>query len=108
MELPLFHIFCDYRGVSEELRAPVTQDVLEAFVAALAGAYLKSAIENFLAGVQALAPSPQCKVEFWWSKSANAAESSRQASTHILQEEKRDSLAPLPSWKRCTSSSEQA
>lgn len=49
--LLIFHAFCDFRHITESERAPVSHSVLEAFVAAIAGAYSKSAIENFLAGI---------------------------------------------------------
>lgn len=51
--LLIFHGFCNYWNILEQARAPVTVEVLEAFMAVLAGAYLKSAIENFLAGIKA-------------------------------------------------------
>lgn len=37
--LLLFHIFCNFWQVMEEMRAPVTHSILEAFMAATAGAY---------------------------------------------------------------------
>lgn len=51
--LLLFHVFCDFRNIPEEARAPVTHGLLEAFVAAAAGAYLRSSIKNFLAVIRA-------------------------------------------------------
>ncbi|KAI0631347.1 DNA breaking-rejoining enzyme [Trametes polyzona] len=44
-----YHVFCDMKGVSEEDRAPASEDLVLSFVAALAGSYSASAIENYLA-----------------------------------------------------------
>ncbi|KAI0072239.1 hypothetical protein K474DRAFT_1605519, partial [Panus rudis PR-1116 ss-1] len=51
--LLLFHEFCDRRQVPEHLRAPAHHSLLEAFVAAMAGAYAATTLGNALAGVRA-------------------------------------------------------
>ena len=48
-----FHVFCDKRGVEENLRAPVDPIVLKNFVATLAGVYSGAAVTNYIAAVRA-------------------------------------------------------
>lgn len=51
--LLVWTVFCDMRVIPEELRAPAPPDLLEAFVAVIAGAYSGSAITNFVSGIRA-------------------------------------------------------
>lgn len=48
-----FHVFCDQKGFSEELRAPVDELVLQSFIATLAGIYSATAITNYVSAVRA-------------------------------------------------------
>jgi hypothetical protein len=48
-----FHVFCDSKDITEVDRAPVTRQVLETFIAALAGSYSSSAICNYICGIRA-------------------------------------------------------
>ena len=48
-----FHVFCDRKGIAEDLRAPVDHLILESFVATLAGIYSATAITNYVAAVRA-------------------------------------------------------
>ena len=48
-----FHVFCDRKGISEDLRAPVDNLILKSFVATLAGIYSPTAITNYIAAVRA-------------------------------------------------------
>jgi hypothetical protein len=59
--LLLWHVWCDSRRISEELRAPTTTQLVLAFVADLAGSYSKSAIHNAVAGVHAWHDLHGCK-----------------------------------------------
>jgi hypothetical protein len=51
--LLLFHVFCDLHEIPEQKRAPISTDVLKAFIAATAGTYSKSAIDNHVCSVRA-------------------------------------------------------
>ncbi|PSR72209.1 hypothetical protein PHLCEN_2v11916 [Hermanssonia centrifuga] len=51
--LLVFHVFCDERGIPEKDRAPISDDVLQLFLATLAGSYAKSSIVNYYAGIRA-------------------------------------------------------
>jgi hypothetical protein len=48
-----FHVFCDSKSVSESDQAPVSRQVLENFIATLAGSYSSSAINNYVCGIRA-------------------------------------------------------
>ena len=48
-----FHVFCDRRGIAENLRAPVDDLILKTFVATLAGIYSATAISNYISAVKA-------------------------------------------------------
>ena len=48
-----FHVFCDQKGIPEDLRAPVDGLILQSFVATLAGIYCTSSISNYVAAVRA-------------------------------------------------------
>ncbi|KAI0633722.1 DNA breaking-rejoining enzyme, partial [Trametes polyzona] len=45
-----YHVFCDMKDVPEVDRAPASERLVLSFIAALAGSYSASAIENYLAG----------------------------------------------------------
>jgi hypothetical protein len=47
-----FHLFCDHKGISEEHRAPVEQNVLASFISTLIGIYGGSTIKNYVYGVR--------------------------------------------------------
>ena len=51
--LLMWHCFCDKKGVPEQQRAPVSQDLLSAFVSHLAAVYSGKTISNYLSGVRA-------------------------------------------------------
>lgn len=51
--LLVFHVWCDKRDVDDDLRCPASSQLIEAFIASCAGSYSRSAIENYIAGVQA-------------------------------------------------------
>ena len=51
--LLMWHCFCDEKGILEEVRAPVTQDLVSVFVAHLAAAYSGRTISGYLNGVRA-------------------------------------------------------
>lgn len=48
-----FHVMCDARNVSEEQRAPVSNVLIAAFIASLAGSYSASTIRNYVYGIRA-------------------------------------------------------
>ena len=48
-----FHVFCDRKGIAEDLRAPVDTLILQSFIATLAGIYSAAAITNYVAAVKA-------------------------------------------------------
>jgi hypothetical protein len=48
-----FHVYCDHKEISEEMRAPVDSLVMKGFVATLAGIYSAAAITNYVAAVRA-------------------------------------------------------
>ncbi|EAU90846.1 hypothetical protein CC1G_11800 [Coprinopsis cinerea okayama7 len=48
-----FHVFCDKRKVPEEKRAPVSNNVLAAFIATMAGAYSGKTLRNYVHGIRA-------------------------------------------------------
>jgi hypothetical protein len=45
-------VFCDLRNIAEDLRAPASPALIEAFIASLAGRYSASTIGNYIAGVR--------------------------------------------------------
>ena len=49
----VYHVFCDTKGISEDLRAPTSQHIITAFVANLAGSYSGSTVSNYVHGVRA-------------------------------------------------------
>ncbi|KAI0634502.1 DNA breaking-rejoining enzyme [Trametes polyzona] len=49
-----YHVFCDMKGIPEADRAPASEDLVLSFIAALAGSYSASAIENYIAGLKAV------------------------------------------------------
>src|SRR5271170_8095276 len=51
--LLVYHVYCDKKGISEELRAPTSQDIITSLVASLAGSYSGSTIANYVYGVRA-------------------------------------------------------
>ncbi|EIW56507.1 uncharacterized protein TRAVEDRAFT_49334 [Trametes versicolor FP-101664 SS1] len=51
--LLIYHIFCDIRQIPEDQRAPTSEIMVLAFVVALAGSYVRSAIINYVNGVRA-------------------------------------------------------
>ncbi|KAJ3834406.1 hypothetical protein F5878DRAFT_544885 [Lentinula raphanica] len=48
-----FHVFCDSRGVEESQRAPCSVDLLQSWIATMAGNYAGTSIKNYLHGVRA-------------------------------------------------------
>jgi hypothetical protein len=51
--LLIYHLFCDSINLPEEQRAPASTGTIQAFLASVAGAYSKSAINNYLSGIRA-------------------------------------------------------
>ncbi|KAJ7772280.1 hypothetical protein B0H16DRAFT_1235027, partial [Mycena metata] len=51
--LLLYHCFCDSRNVPEPARAPASQELLAAFLAAAVGSYAGKTLENYLSAVRA-------------------------------------------------------
>ncbi|KAJ7219526.1 hypothetical protein GGX14DRAFT_533259 [Mycena pura] len=51
--LLIYHCFCDSRNIAEIHRAPASQDLLAAFLAAAAGNYAGKTLEGYLSGVRA-------------------------------------------------------
>ena len=49
----VYHVYCDVRGISEDLRAPTTQQIITSFITSLAGSYSGAAIHNYIHGIQA-------------------------------------------------------
>ena len=49
----VYHVYCDMKGVSEELRAPASQSNITAFIVSLAGSYSGSTISNYIHGIRA-------------------------------------------------------
>ena len=49
----VYHVYCDMRGVPEELRAPASQSNLTSFIVSLAGSYSGSTISNYIYGIRA-------------------------------------------------------
>ncbi|XP_006461016.1 hypothetical protein AGABI2DRAFT_150815 [Agaricus bisporus var. bisporus H97] len=48
-----YHVFCDSEHIAEEDRAPITRQVLDAFIATLAGSLSGGTINNYICGVRA-------------------------------------------------------
>ncbi|KAJ3831888.1 hypothetical protein F5878DRAFT_654755 [Lentinula raphanica] len=48
-----FHVFCDSRGIEESQRAPCSVDLLQSWIATMAGNYAGTSIKNYLHGVRA-------------------------------------------------------
>ena len=48
-----FHVFCDRKGIAEDLRVPVDTLILQSFITTLAGIYSAAAITNYVAAVKA-------------------------------------------------------
>jgi hypothetical protein len=51
--LLVYHVYCDKKGIPEELRAPTSQHIVTALVASLAGSYSGSTISNYIHGIRA-------------------------------------------------------
>src|SRR5271170_6968646 len=49
--LLVYHVYCDKKGISEELRAPTSQGIITSLVASLAGSYSGSTISNYVHGI---------------------------------------------------------
>jgi hypothetical protein len=49
----VYHVFCDVRGVPEELRAPASQSNITSFITSLAGSYSGATISNYIHGIRA-------------------------------------------------------
>ena len=49
----VYHVFCDVKGVSEELRAPASQSIMTSFIVSLAGSYSGATISNYVHGIRA-------------------------------------------------------
>ena len=48
-----FHVFCDRKKITEELRAPVDTLIMKSFVATLAGIYSATTISNYTSAIRA-------------------------------------------------------
>jgi hypothetical protein len=51
--LLVYHVYCDAKGLPEDLRAPTSQHVLTSFITSLAGSYAGSTINNYVHGIRA-------------------------------------------------------
>ena len=49
----VYHVYCDMRGIPEELRAPTNQHIITSFITSLAGSYSGAAIHNYIHGIRA-------------------------------------------------------
>jgi hypothetical protein len=49
----VYHVYCDKKGVPEELRAPASQSNITSFIVSLAGSYSGSTISNYIHGIRA-------------------------------------------------------
>ena len=49
----VYHVYCDAKGIPEELRAPTSQSIVTSFIVNLAGAYSGSTISNYINGIRA-------------------------------------------------------
>ena len=49
----VYHVYCDVKGVPEELRAPASQSNITSFIVSLAGSYSGSTISNYIHGIRA-------------------------------------------------------
>jgi hypothetical protein len=47
----VYHVYCDKKGIPEELRAPTSQAIITSLVASLAGSYSGSTISNYVHGI---------------------------------------------------------
>ncbi|KIJ10595.1 hypothetical protein PAXINDRAFT_33768, partial [Paxillus involutus ATCC 200175] len=47
-----FHIFCDAKNIPETECAPAIPSIISAFISTLAGAYLGSAISNYVSAIR--------------------------------------------------------
>ena len=48
-----YHVYCDVKGLPEELRAPASQANITSFITSLAGSYSGSTISNYVCGIRA-------------------------------------------------------
>jgi hypothetical protein len=48
----VYHVYCDMRGLPEELRAPACQSNIASFITSLAGSYSGSTISNYVCGIR--------------------------------------------------------
>lgn len=48
-----FHVFCDSRNIPDSQRAPVSTDLLSAWIATMAGTYAGASVRNYVAGLRA-------------------------------------------------------
>ena len=49
----VYHVYCDMKGIPEELRAPASQSNITSFIVSLAGSYSGSTISNYINGIRA-------------------------------------------------------
>ena len=49
----VYHVYCDMKGIPEDLRAPTSQHLITAFITSLAGSYSGSTIHNYIHGIRA-------------------------------------------------------
>lgn len=49
----VYHVYCDVKGIPEDLRAPTSQHVITAFITTLAGSYSGSTISGYVHGIRA-------------------------------------------------------
>jgi hypothetical protein len=49
----VYQVYCDAKGVPEEMRAPTSQSIITAFIVSLAGSYSGSTISNYIHGIRA-------------------------------------------------------
>ena len=49
----VYHVYCDKKDISEDLRAPTNQQIITSFITSLAGAYSGGTIHNYVYGIRA-------------------------------------------------------
>ena len=49
----VYHVYCDVKGIPEDLRAPTSQHIITSFITSLAGSYSGATIHNYIHGIRA-------------------------------------------------------
>ena len=49
----VYHVYCDVKGLPENVRAPTTQSTITSFITSLTGSYSGSTIHNYIHGIRA-------------------------------------------------------